>query len=101
MSGRFVVFIIFVKWSMLQYLLIQIDIIEHYRLQAEREIDRVLYDRVASVKLGTAGVRAYTCVPIIDIYHGFLEGHKLIVVRGCAYLLCGIVTAIKAEGLAL
>ena len=87
MSGRFVVFIIFVKWSILQALLFQIDVIEHYRLQAEREIDRVLYDRVASVKLGAAGVRAYTCVPIIDIYHGFLEGHKLIVVRGCAYLL--------------
>ena len=101
MSGLFVVFIIFVKRSMLQYLLIQINVVEHYRQEAERKIYRILCDRVASIELGAAGVRAYTCVPIIDIYHGFLEGHKLIVVRGCAYLLCGIVTAIKAEGLAL
>ena len=68
-------------------LLIQIDVIEHYRLQAEREIDRVLYDRVASVKLGAAGIGGYTGVSVINIYHRFLDGHKLVVVSCLGELL--------------
>ena len=89
------------KRLMLSELLIQINIIEHYRQQAEREIYNVLCDRVASVKLGAAGIGAYTGVSVINIYHRFLDGHKLVVVSCCGYLLCCIMAAIKAERLAL